>query len=235
MKISIFSTKNYENTGKKWFHGGEEIRYFKSDLCGEADNFQINRDFYALSFNYKFEYDNDFVSFAYAEPYTYTDLQKDLDFWDCSQKKPKIMTREILCITLIGTKCEILTITNPNKNDAKKGIILTGRVHPGETVSSFVLKGIIEFLLSDDPEADILRENCIFKIIPMLNPDGVIQGNYRCSLSGNDLNRRYINPSKTLHPEIFYTKKMVRQFSKNTQIVFYCDLHGHSKKFIFRY
>ena len=31
-----------------------------------------------------------------------------------------------------------------------------------------------------------LREKFIFKIVPMLNPDGVIVGNYRCSLSGKE-------------------------------------------------
>lgn len=36
-----------------------------------------------------------------------------------------------------------------------------------------------------------LRKRIIFKIIPCINPDGVIAGNYRVSMSGNDLNRRY--------------------------------------------
>ncbi len=44
----------------------------------------------------------------------------------------------------------------------------------------------------------------------MLNPDGVINGNYRCSLAGSDLNRRYKVPSKVLHPVIFSIKKLVR-------------------------
>ena len=39
-------------------------------------------------------------------------------------------------------------------------------------------------------EAKLLRDNFVFKIIPMLNPDGVINGNYRCNLAGVDLNRR---------------------------------------------
>ena len=59
--------------------------------------------------------------------------------------------------------------------------------------------GLIEFLL--DPiskEAAILRDNFIFKIIPMLNPDGVINGNYRCSMAGCDLNRQWHNPSKVI-------------------------------------
>ena len=47
----------------------------------------------------------------------------------------------------------------------------------------------MNFILSDDIEAEELRKRVIFKIIPMMNPDGVIIGNYRTSLSGNDLNR----------------------------------------------
>jgi len=78
------------------------------------------------------------------------------------------------------------------------GVILTARVHPGETVSSFVIKGSIEFLISDDPQADKLRNLFVFFIVPMLNPDGVIIGNYRCSLDGADLNRNFRYPSKVL-------------------------------------
>ena len=52
-----------------------------------------------------------------------------------------------------------------------------------------------------------------FKIIPILNPDGVINGNYRCSLSSQDLNRRWKTPNKILHPVNFYVKKLIRQGS----------------------
>lgn len=49
--------------------------------------------------------------------------------------------------------------------------------------------------LENTKESHFLREKFIFKIIPMLNPDGVIHGNYRCSLAGCDLNRRWKNPN----------------------------------------
>ena len=52
-------------------------------------------------------------------------------------------------------------------------------MHPGETPSSYVCQGLIEFLVSSHPVAKLLRENITFKIIPMLNPDGVYLGNYR--------------------------------------------------------
>lgn len=51
------------------------------------------------------------------------------------------------------------------------------------------VQGIIDFLTSSDPVACTLRASFIFKVVPMLNPDGVINGNYRCSLAGVDLNR----------------------------------------------
>lgn len=60
--------------------------------------------------------------------------------------------------------------------NSRKYVFLTGRVHPGESNSSHIISGVIQFLLSNDDIAINLRRNCIFKIIPMLNPDGVING-----------------------------------------------------------
>ena len=55
-----------------------------------------------------------------------------------------------------------------------------------------MMRGVIKYITDPyNKEAKLLRENFIFKIIPMLNPDGVINGNYRCSLAGCDLNRRW--------------------------------------------
>lgn len=71
----------------------------------------------------------------------------------------------------------------------RRAVVLTARVHPGESNASYMMQGTLEYLVSDDEGARYLRENFIFKIIPMLNPDGVTIGNYRCSLSGLDLNR----------------------------------------------
>ena len=36
--------------------------------------------------------------------------------------------------------------------------------------------GTLDFLMSDKPLARTLREMYVFKIVPMLNPDGVING-----------------------------------------------------------
>lgn len=112
----------------------------------------------------------------------------------------------------------------------KPYIIITARIHPGESVSSYVCNGIVEFLLSNDSKAKKLRQNFIFKIIPMINPDGVIHGNYRSNISGYDLNKKWDNPSKIYHPEIFYLKKLILSIQEIGEVVLFCDLHGHSMK-----
>lgn len=64
----------------------------------------------------------------------------------------------------------------------------------------------------------------------MLNPDGVTNGNYRCSLLGVDLNRRWSNPSRVLHPTIFNTKQLIKMLQIERSVVLFCDVHGHSRK-----
>ena len=54
------------------------------------------------------------------------------------------------------------------------------------------MDGVLDLLIDETNElAQKLRQHFIITIIPMLNPDGVAVGNYRCSLSGRDLNRTW--------------------------------------------
>ena len=93
---------------------------------------------------------------------------------------------------------------------------MSARVHPGETPSSFVLNGFINFLLNrDDQIAIALRRQYVFKLIPMLNPDGVAQGYYRMDTKGINLNRLYLNPSKHDHPTIFAARSLLRYVITN--------------------
>ena len=110
------------------------------------------------------------------------------------KRTPKTMIkRSLLTKSLAGNDLDLLLITNFESTEEeisqRKAIIITARVHPGETNSSFIMQGLIDLLVSNDRIAKLLRNHYVFKIVPMLNPDGVVVGNYRCSLSGLDLNR----------------------------------------------
>lgn len=66
---------------------------------------------------------------------------------------------------------------------------MAARVHPGESNASFIMQGFLKFITGMSLEAQELRRKIVFKVVPMTNPDGVIAGNYRTGLEGNDLNR----------------------------------------------
>ena len=42
----------------------------------------------------------------------------------------------------------------------------------------------------------------VIYVLPMINPDGVVVGNYRTSYSGKDLNRQFTNLNSFVFPEI---------------------------------
>lgn len=95
-----------------------------------------------------------------------------------------------------------------------------------------MFSGIYEFLTSDLREARYLRRFYTFLLVPCMNPDGVICGNYRNSVAGVDLNRQWINPEPMFHPEVDAVKSLMQQIKEEDkrQIWIFCDLHGHSKK-----
>lgn len=90
--------------------------------------------------------------------------------------------------------------------------------------------GIIEFLLSADPEAVLLRDSVVFKIVPMLNPDGVFLGNYRSNYLGLDLNRHWKYPTLWSGPSIHATKGLLLGLrdAPDGTLDMYVDIHSHS-------
>ena len=105
-----------------------------------------------------------------------------------------------------------IVVSRDQKSSKKKPIVLiTSRVHSGETPGSIVFQGIYDFITSDSREAKYLRKFYTFILIPCMNPDGVVIGNYRNSTAGVDLNRQWINPEPKFHPEVYNVKKLMQQ------------------------
>ena len=105
------------------------------------------------------------------------------------------------------------------------------RQHPGEVWSSYKAEGLIRAFLRDAPEIKYILEHYIIKVIPMINIDGVIYGNFRCDVTGVDLNRRWKYPSKIFHPHLVQIKQKIISYHKKWKVQLCIDLHGHSKKY----
>lgn len=104
--------------------------------------------------------------------------------------------------SLSGLEIPILKIHQGQIANGKYCAFVIGRQHPGESNGSHVLKGSLDRILSGEEFSLKLLKHCDFVVIPMLNPDGVIAGNFRTSLFGKDLNRLFKAKDTTLLPEI---------------------------------
>jgi hypothetical protein len=72
-------------------------------------------------------------------------------------KRRHLLQRKTVCQTIAGNNCDYMLISDFNNGKEKKGVFLTSRVHPGETMSSFIVQYIIEFLLGNSAIAKVLR------------------------------------------------------------------------------
>jgi len=166
--------------------------------------------------------------------------------------------RETLAYSVEGRKVDLLTISGynglsneredsiessipvrnpytgrPHKFPGKKLVIVTARVHPGESPSSFVLQGFLRFLLSrSDPRALAARKSFVFKIVPMLNPDGVVRGHYRTDSLGQNLNRLYDAPDPSRQPTIYAVRALLQDCCTHFDggVACYLDVHAHASR-----
>ena len=231
----FYSVKDASRPGGiGWYRDGENIAYYQNQMRKKSGG-----NYYSLQFEVSFKNDDDEIYIAHCYPYTYSDCCTLLERLCSPQNKDRIR-KTVLVKTLAGNNCEMVIITNFNSRPEliaqRRAVILTSRVHPGESNASYMIQGTLEYLVGNEEGARYLRDNFVFKIVPMLNPDGVIVGNYRCSLSALDLNRQWINPSLKVCPELHATKMMMRKTTESRDILFYCDFHGHSRaKNLFMY
>lgn len=91
-----------------------------------------------------------------------------------------------------------------------------------------MLQGILEKLLDfTDPQTQVLLDSYVFKIIPVVNLDGVARGQWRFDTNGQNLNRKFDTPSIQQEPTVLATKEAVL---KEDNLKMYMDFHAHKTK-----
>ncbi|XP_073957928.1 cytosolic carboxypeptidase 1-like isoform X1 [Choristoneura fumiferana] len=235
MKPVMYSVKEAVLGRAGWIRAGSDICYYRNSYH-YANQKSHNKCYLTVTFNIDFPHSNDVCYLAYHFPFTYSMMMTKIWQWSLQMPPNAYLRAEPLCYSLNSNEVPLLTVsaedtpTNPIVD--REIIFLTARVHPGESNASWVMDGTLSCLLGDSETANALRSKFVFKIVPMLNVEGVVNGCHRCGLTNEDLNRRWCKPSPVLHPTIYHTKGLieylVRVWKKSPLV--YCDYHGHSRK-----
>lgn len=238
MKIATFSHRDFEINRHGWSRNSSRITYHKSQVAREG----TNMPYHTLRFEYTPAHEYDVVLFAHCYPYTLTDLECFLERKMLRRRDVRMMKLQIgrsisglpLYVLRLGDSSKTFETCSGSgslRNHVKrKSLVFMARQHSGETPASYVLEGIVDALV-ENKEFDQLKKQFVIHIVPMVNPDGVFYGNYRTNLSGHDLNRRWRNPNRTLHPEVYYVRKYLSEINRVNPIALIIDLHGHSRKY----
>jgi len=175
--------------------------------------------------------------------------------------------RELLALSPEGRRVELLSISScagrlserlphieglfpergprPHRFKGKPVVYVGARVHPGETAASYMLHGLLAFLLQPrNPYARALRNRFVFLVVPMLNPDGVARGHFRADAFGLNLNRQYAAPSLSKQPAIYGVRAVLKQAASlfspvplessgragGAAVFAFIDLHGFTSR-----
>ena len=207
-----------------------------------------------IKFNYNFPEDR-YVLFAFCYPWSYDKneiyLKTIKDNYINKKDETDIYYHdEILTLSKEKRKIHLLTITSkknvdfskneptmvglfPDKNRCnltihdKNIIFITARVHPGETPGTLIFNGILKTLINkENPLNNKLLDNFVFKLIPIINVDGVSNGYFRLDQDGFNLNRCYLNPNQKINPENFAITKLFYFYASKFKVRYYFDLHA---------
>jgi predicted deacylase len=128
-------------------------------------------------------------------------------------------------LTVLGmSKMEQAVYVLTVNTDSKDVLLLTGRQHPPEVSGAFAFFSFYETLLADTDLAIRFRNRFQIIAVPLMNPDGVIGGNWRHNLGNTDLNRDW-GPFK--QPETRLIRDLLdRLDSEGKRIRVFLDFHS---------
>ena len=115
--------------------------------------------------------------------------------------------------------------------DAKDVILLVGRQHPPEVSGAFAFYAFVEVLFDDSDLAADFRQRFRIIAVPLMNPDGVIGGNWRHNFGGVDLNRDW---GPFTQPETRLIANLLDDLDNNgSRLRLFIDFHSTNRNLFY--
>ncbi|MEO8073759.1 MAG: M14 family metallopeptidase [Acidobacteriota bacterium] len=121
-----------------------------------------------------------------------------------------------------GRPLKMLTL---GKKDSKNMILVISRQHPPEVTGYFAMQAFVKKIADDSKLSKKFRKDWAIYVIPLMNPDGVDEGNWRHNAGGIDLNRDWAAFNQ---PETTAVKDFLKRRELETGGKFYFGIDFHS-------
>lgn len=145
-------------------------------------------------FHYDFARAGETVRLAVTIPYVGAHLK---DFLAQRAGNPHLQT-SVLTQSRKGRDVELLRIGEAGSG--RQAVLVTARHHAVETIASYVLEGFLAAALSDSGAAKSFRAKHVLWAVPLVDRDGVEEGDQGKNRKPHDHNRDY--GEKPIYPEV---------------------------------
>lgn len=170
------------------------------------------------AFKYTFPQDAAEVRFSVGMPYQQSNLTRFLEKYQGNS----LLQVGTLTTSVRGREVPLLKIGQPGK-PARWAININARHHSCEMMGSYVVEGLIETILAENETGKWLQENADFFIVPLVDFDGVEDGDQGKNRAPHDHNRDY--GDSPIYPEVSAIKEQMPAWANNRPLVA-IDLHN---------
>jgi hypothetical protein len=158
------------------------------------------------------------VQVATYFPYPYSAIEQYVE----NKRANPFVNITTLGLSVQGRDIRMLELTNWNINESiKRQVFMVGRQHPGETSSTYIYEGVIDYVLMNTSILDRFH----FYLVPAANPDGIYLGNTREQSQGLDPNRGW-NSNRV--QETMIVRQALDRIDALHPIDFFLDNHGYA-------
>ncbi|HLQ80783.1 MAG TPA: M14 family zinc carboxypeptidase [Brachybacterium sp.] len=141
---------------------------------------------------------------SFAMPYTAVELERFL----AAHVADPALERRLLTHTRQGRRVDLLRL-GALRREPRQRVLLTCRHHACETMASYVLEGLMAWVLTGECEhARRLRERVELVVVPFVDVDGVALGDQGKNRAPHDHARDY-GPEAGLYPETRAIKRLL--------------------------
>ncbi len=160
--------------------------------------------------------------FAWGPPFTPKDSAELVE--RIGRDKPFARAFE-LCKTRGGRFVPALHIREGDRPNAqRRGVWINARQHAWESGSSWVCRGLVEWLVSDDPRAAELRASADIYVVPIMDIDNTAVGAGGKEQSPHDHNRDWQDDAH--FPAVRAAIKHINMMNEQDRFHLYLDLHN---------